>query len=194
VKLLVGVLGGLAALVVVLLLMVLSVIAAMPWLGTSVPGEPSAPVVVHAPMPVAEDAAPVGDVPAPSSSGNLSAGQRYQLALSVGFSPAEAIIATAIALAENGPGDPNAVNHNRNGTDDVGIYQINDSHAAMAAGRQNLFDPVTNARVALALYRSGGWTQWCTFPGGCGGLPGAPNFASLLAQAQAVAASFAAGG
>jgi hypothetical protein len=138
----------------------------------------------------------MGDVPAPLvSSGNFSAVQRYQLALSVGFTPAEAVMALAVALAENGPGNPNAVNQNKPpALPDYGLWQINGSHAAMAGGVQNLFDPVINARVALQLSRSGsGWLQWCTVPRGCGGLPGVPNFASLLAQAQAVAASLAAG-
>jgi hypothetical protein len=169
--------------------------------GPFVPDVPPIPLdgAAGSSPPAASAPLPASDVPAPATSGNLSAVQRYQLALSVGFSPAEAVVALAVALAENGPGNPNAVNANRNKAGvitsyDLGIWQINDSHAAMAGGRANLFDPVINARVALALYRSGGWTQWCTFPGGCGGLPGVANFASLLAQAQAVAASFATGG
>jgi hypothetical protein len=140
--------------------------------------------------------APVPTVDGRVASGNLSAVQRYQLALSVGFSPAEAVMALAVTLAENGPGNPNAVNQNTPpALPDYGLWQINGTHAAMAGGVQNLFDPVTNARVSLALSRSGsGWLQWCTVPHGCGGLPGVPNFASLLAQAQAIAMSFAAGG
>lgn len=97
-------------------------------------------------------------------------------------------MALAVALSENAAGDPNAVNHNRNAPDDIGLWQINASHAALAGGVQNLFDPVTNARVALALYRSGGWLQWCTVPGGCGGGPGSPNFAANLRRAQMIAA------
>ena len=46
---------------------------------------------------------------------------------------------------------------------------------------------MTNATVALRMLRAGGPKQWCTYPGGCGGLPGVPNFAILLAQAQAIA-------
>ncbi len=120
--------------------------------------------------------------------GNLSPAQRYQLALSVGFTPSEAVMALAVALAENGPGNPNAVNQNKPpALPDYGLWQINGIHAAMAGGVQNLFDPIVNARVALQLSRSGtGWLQWCTVPHGCGGLPGVPNFANLLAQAQVI--------
>lgn len=143
------------------------------------------PIGPPAPAPAA------GGLPEPSISvpaGFLSPADRFRLAIEVGFSPSEAVMALAVMLAENNPGDPNAVNHNKNGSDDIGIFQINDSHAAMAGGRQNLFDPVINARVALQLSRSGsGWLQWCTVPHGCGGGPGVPNFASLLSQAQAVA-------
>ena len=146
---------------------------------SSQPSAATIPVVLPAPVLLAP----------PSTSGSFSAAMRYQLALSVGFSPAEAVMAVAVSLAENFAGDPNAVNHNGGGRgDDIGLWQINDAHAAMAGGRQNLFDPVVNARVALALSRSGsGWLQWCTVPHGCGGLPGVPNFSSLLTQAQAVA-------
>jgi hypothetical protein len=199
-KLLCLLVGGFAAAVCGLVLMVLSVIAAMPWLGAGVSdssGQPGPPVVLHVAVPEpAPVVAPMGDVPGPLvSSGNLSAAQRYQLALSVGFTPAEAVMALSVALAENGAGNPNAVNENKPpALPDYGLWQINGSHAAMAGGVQNLFDPVINARVALQLSRSGsGWLQWCTVPHGCGGLPGVPNFARLLAQAKAVAASLAAG-
>jgi hypothetical protein len=199
VKLLCLLVGGFAAAICGLVLMVLSVIAAMPWLGAGVPdssGQAAPPVVIHVRVPAARPVpAPMGDVPPPlASSGNLSAAQRYQLAPSVGFMPAEAVMALAVALAENAPGNPNAINQNTPpALPDYGLWQINGSHAAIAGGVQNLFDPVINARVALQLSHSGsGWLQWCTVPHGCGGLPGVPNFASLLAQAQTVAASFAA--
>lgn len=147
------------------------------------------PVTVPISQPVVTSAITVPVTIAPAvATGNLSPTQRYQLALSVGFTRDEAVMALAVALAENGSGNPNAVNQNKPpALPDYGLWQINGIHAAMAGGVQNLFDPVINARVALQLSRSGtGWLQWCTVPHGCGGLPGVPNFASLLAQAQAV--------
>ncbi len=148
---------------------------------------PPVSVPVSQPAVTSAITVPVTIAP-PVAAGNLSATQRYQLALSVGFTRDEAVMALAVALAENGPGNPNAVNQNKPpALPDYGLWQINGIHAAMAGGVQNLFDPVINARVALALSRSGtGWLQWCTVPHGCGGLPGVPNFAGLLAQAQAV--------
>jgi Lysozyme like domain len=135
-------------------------------------------------------------VPAPATTGNVSAVQRYQLARSVGFSPVEAIMALAVMLAENNPGNPYAVNNNRPpALPDYGIAQINGIHCGDVGGDcTRLFDPVVNVQEMYRLWSRGGWLQWCTVPGGCNGLPGVPQFAALLAQAQAVAATFAAGG
>ncbi len=149
---------------------------------------PPLTVPVRVPPPMSDTISVPVTIAPPVTAGNLSPTQRYQLALSVGFTRDEAVMALAVSLAENGPGNPNAINQNKPpALPDYGLWQINGIHAAMAGGVQNLFDPVTNARVTLALSRSGsGWLQWCTVPHGCGGLPGVPNFASLLAQAQTV--------
>jgi hypothetical protein len=101
--------GGFVAAICGLVLLVLSVIAAMPWLGAGVPdssGQPAPPMVIHVGVPAAAPvAAPMSDVPAPLvSSGNLSAAQRYQLALSVGFAPAEAVMADTVCLMNMGEG------------------------------------------------------------------------------------------
>ncbi len=125
---------------------------------------------------------------APSvAAGNYSMAQKYELFLSLGASISEAVLLNAICTAENGIGSPTAINHNRAAPDDVGLCQINVSHVpALAPSYESLEDPVINASVALRMLRAGGPKQWCTYPGGCGGLPGVPNFAGLLAQAQAV--------
>jgi lysozyme-like protein len=113
---------------------------------------------------------------------------RYRLALDVGFTPGEALLATAISLSENASGNPALVSlPNRGGTVDIGLMQINSSHCGDAGGCEALKDPVVNMREALKLYRQGGWFLWCTFPGGCGGLPGSPNWLANLATATAVA-------
>jgi len=78
--------------------------------------------------------------------------------------------AAAIALAESG-GDPSATGHNKNGTTDIGLWQINSSHGALAS-----YDPIVNAQSAFALMneslRAGSprWAQWCTAygDGACG--------------------------
>ncbi len=111
---------------------------------------------------------------------------RYRLALDAGFSPAEAIIATAISIAENGRGDPALPSApNKDHSIDLGLWQINSSHWAEFGGAQALIVPINNARAARVLYLRGGWNQWCTYPGGCGGLPGASNWPQALERARA---------
>jgi hypothetical protein len=82
------------------------------------------------------------------------------LAASVGFpNPA---LAAAVAMAESG-GDPNAVGDD--GTS-LGLWQIHlPAHPEFAS--ENLFDPVTNARAALAISHGGAtWQPWSTFNSG----------------------------
>ncbi len=154
-------------------------------------------------LPVAVDSLPAGSIdigalplgPAPAHSGPqplVSDSQRFELAVEAGFTHEEAITATAISIAEDGGGDPGALGTNRDRAGnvtsyDLGLWQINSAHWAEFGGNGALVVPINNARAALVLYHRGGWTQWCTYPGGCGGLPGAPNWASDLARARAVA-------
>lgn len=147
------------------------------------------PVTVPVRVPVAAPQVSDNSVVAPiTSPGNYSMPQRYQLFISLGASVSEAVLLTAICTAENGSGSPTAINHNRSAPDDVGLCQINASHVpALAPSYESLKDPVINASVALRMLRAGGPKQWCTYPGGCGGLPGVPNFSNLLGQAQAIA-------
>lgn len=126
--------------------------------------------------------------------GFVSDAQRYILARAAGFSAGEAIIATAISIAENGRGDPALPSApNRDRSIDLGLWQINSQHWAAYGGSQALIDPFNNARAAYSLYRSGGWTLWCTYPGGCGGGPGSPNWPQALVRARAAATSLPAG-
>ncbi|MBV9327477.1 MAG: transglycosylase SLT domain-containing protein [Chloroflexi bacterium] len=190
-KLLVGLVGGFAALFAALVLMVISVIAAMPWLSVGVPD--GAPPMVHVSLPVGVLPAPaqpsgpnVAIVPASIPAGFFSDLDRFQLALEVGFSPAEAVFATAVSIAENGRGDPLVISPpNHDHSVDIGLWQINSSHAAAFGGIQALLDPLTNARAARTLYLQGGWFLWCTFPGGCGGGSGSPSWPQALARALA---------
>jgi hypothetical protein len=99
--------------------------------------------------------------------------QLETLYLNNGGSRKNAPIMAAIALAENhgikddyskSIADPNATNHNSNGTVDQGLWQINSVHAALYKG-QNIYDPNVNARIAvqLAEHGSGGLNNWVNY-------------------------------
>jgi cell wall-associated NlpC family hydrolase len=81
----------------------------------------------------------------------LPALEIYRYARMAGFSPDQAVTMTAVALAESG-GDTGA--HNPRGEDSRGLWQINvAAHKDLTA--QNLYDPLTNARAAFRVSRSG---------------------------------------
>lgn len=80
--------------------------------------------------------------------------------------------ATAIALAESS-GNPGATNHNTNGTQDTGLWQVNDVHAGIAGSpkdvgefRKWLKDPHNNAKAAAAVFASQGWAAWTVYKTG----------------------------
>lgn len=96
---------------------------------------------------------------APLSDGQLASVARYG-----GFSLEESKVAVAIMLAESG-GDPAAVNRNRNGSIDRGVFQINSIHGAKFPG--NLHDPLYNATAARAIFLDAkGWSPWSTYKSG----------------------------
>ena len=98
------------------------------------------------------------------SSGTLTASQIKQVALNAGFTPGQAMVATAIALAESG-GRANATNTDSNGTVDRGLWQINSVHQQFTASK--LFDPLYNAQAAYQVSNSGtNWLPWATFTSG----------------------------
>lgn len=76
------------------------------------------------------------------------------LAYTAGFPRSELHTAVAVAYAES-LGDPDAVGHNRNGSKDTGLWQINSIH-----GFKNLKDPLENARAALEVWLAQGWQAW----------------------------------
>jgi hypothetical protein len=61
-----------------------------------------------------------------------------------------------ILHCENRQLNPKAVNHNRNGTRDLGIFQLNDAYWG---GEEN-FDWKTNIDKAHKIFKNGGWRQW----------------------------------
>ena len=64
---------------------------------------------------------------------------------------------TLINKCENHAFNPNAINHNRNGTVDRGIFQINSIH-----GGEEMFDWKKNIDMAYRIYKSHGekFTAW----------------------------------
>jgi Lysozyme like domain len=103
----------------------------------------------------------------------LETSRIHTLARQAGFSAdrEEAVIATAIALAESG-GDPRAHNDNANTRDDsYGLWQINMFGALGPERRRDLgltrddelFDPATNARAARHVFKQQGFLAWSVF-------------------------------
>lgn len=91
--------------------------------------------------------------------------QLKALWIQAGGNPAAAAIAAAVALAESG-GRPEAFNGNGGKSQDRGLWQINSVH-----GAQSTFDPMGNARAAVAISNNGtNWKPWCTAwsDGACG--------------------------
>lgn len=102
---------------------------------------------------------------------SLSDAQLVALARGEGFGTAgggtdgDLVTAVAVALAESG-GVVNAQHTNDNGTTDLGLWQVNSSHAANKAQQVRLgTDPYYNASVAVAIWQDAGhkFTPWTTY-------------------------------
>jgi hypothetical protein len=88
-------------------------------------------------------------------------GQLQQLWIAQGGNPVAAPIAAAVALAESG-GNPNAENHNTDGSTDRGLWQINSVH-----GSQSTFDVAANTKAAIVISANGtNWHPWTTYNSG----------------------------
>jgi hypothetical protein len=74
----------------------------------------------------------------------------------------ESSIALAVAKAESGL-NPMAVNRNRNGSKDIGIFQINDRHGW---SDEELLDWKNNIRIAKELRDRHGWSEWAVYNNG----------------------------
>lgn len=149
--------------------------------GSAVVNLPSQPVSLVVVQPAGP---PMQPVPV---SGAVTDLQRFELALNAGWNAADAVIATAISIAENGAGIPTLASpQNKNGSFDYCLWQVNSSWFYMFP-QQWLSDPQNCANAAFYIWQHGGWNRWCTYPGGCGGGPGAANWPQALARARAVA-------
>ena len=74
----------------------------------------------------------------------------------------EWLLAVAVAKAESGL-NPRAVNQNRNGTKDIGVFQINDCHYFTESER---FDWRQNIRLAKQVKDTYGWRAWVAYKNG----------------------------
>jgi hypothetical protein len=101
--------------------------------------------------------AAIGTAPPP---GTVNAEQLAALWLAAGGSVADAPTAVAIALAES-HGQINA--HNPSGAS--GLWQILGAPSGVSG---NVYDPATNARMAVAKYKQAGnsWSPWTTYTSG----------------------------
>lgn len=96
-----------------------------------------------------------------ASGGRVSKGGLKSLWSGAGGPGSSANLAAAVALAESA-GDPRAVNRNRDGSIDRGLWQINSVHGALST-----FDPVGNARAAVRISGRGrNWRPWAAFTSG----------------------------
>ena len=110
-------------------------------------------------------------VPFPGDTGaRVTDVQRFRLARAAGWSVEDAIIATAISIAEDGSGDPAALSPlNSNGTRDLGLWQINSIHWAGCGGQVALIVPINNVRCAFSIWAPGrSWCPWSTYERSCG--------------------------
>ena len=66
---------------------------------------------------------------------------------------------TIVNKCENSTFDQSRTNHNRNGTIDYGVFQINDIHTARY-GEAFKTDWKANVDVAYQIFQDRGWTAW----------------------------------
>jgi len=113
--------------------------------------------------------------------------------LAAGGDPKEAVLMTAIAMAESS-GKQDAHNRNRNtGDNSYGWWQINMIDSLGPARlqqfglshNQQLFDPLTNAKAALEIRKSQGLGAWGAYRNG--------SYKDYLAQAERAMASYGEG-
>lgn len=124
---------------------------------------------------------------------NVTDAERYQLISAAGAPPQVAVIMTAISIAEDGCAGCTASTvskPNRNGTVDIGEWQINSAHIGQCGipSMQWLFDPVNNSHAAMCILGPHlNYCAWSTYETSCGvGWTG--SYRAFLPCAQAIAA------
>lgn len=128
-----------------------------------------------------------------ATASRLSASDIYGYARGAGFSPAQAVTATAIALAESG-GRPTA-HADTSIEDSRGLWQINVRAHPQFAG-WNLYDPATNARAAYQVSNGGqNFVPWSTYGTSAQyGTGHTDSYAQFLGTANAAAGGQVLGG
>lgn len=89
---------------------------------------------------------------------NQDSGDGLAILIAEAF-PENPEIMIAIAKAESGM-NPKAVNYNRNGSIDTGLFQVNSVHGYDGL---SLFDPKKNIEAAREIYDRQGITAWSSF-------------------------------
>lgn len=112
----------------------------------------------------------------------LSWADVYRVARQAGFSPAAAVIATAITMPESGRYPGIQQSGQPYSTTGWGLWQITPGNSVPSVGVDNaLLDPLTNARAAYAKYVGAGnsFRPWTTYVDGA--------YRAYLSDAQAAA-------
>ncbi len=105
----------------------------------------------------------------------------YNVCVSVGFTPDQAVTWTAIAMAESG-GNTDA--HNPHGEDSRGLWQINVAGGVRANAWGDLNDPYANARAAYDISHGGtDMRPWTTTHASNAGTP--HDYRAFMTDAQA---------
>jgi Lysozyme like domain len=143
---------------------------------------PKAPAATPVVVRVPDIPTPIGFVPTVSAF--VTDAERFALALAAGWSTVDAITATALSIAEDSSGDPAALSTpNKDGSRDLGLWQINSGWWPSLGGQAALIIPINNARAAYAIYHRQGWCAWSTYATQCG--PGhTGSYLSFLCRAQ----------
>lgn len=92
---------------------------------------------------------------------NQDSGDGLAILIAEAF-PENPEIMIAIAKAESGM-NPQAVNYNRNGSIDTGLFQVNSVHGYDGL---SLFDPEKNIKAAREIYDKQGIQAWAAFNNG----------------------------
>jgi hypothetical protein len=92
---------------------------------------------------------------------NQDSGDGLAILIAEAF-PENPEIMIAIAKAESGM-NPQAVNYNRNGSIDTGLFQVNSVHGYDGL---SLFDPEKNIKAAREIYDKQGIQAWTSFNNG----------------------------
>jgi hypothetical protein len=144
-------------------------------------------IVLNNDVPVVQNAQ---NVQTDVRGGRVTDLDRYSLARAAGFSGPDAITATAISIAEDGSGDPAALSPpNRDGSRDLGLWQINSGWWSQFGGHDALIVPINNARAAFVIFGRQGWCAWSVYEARCGpGHTGA--YFGNLGRARAAAAIY----